>query len=150
MIDPSSQWLAFLGDFAFRLSSDEIKEVVQGETVFRAQTDGEISDEEAEATAEKIAPVMERLGSGMSPKKVRRNARRISRDRERVDETIGIFNEVIPQEVLASIASQFLEAIEDDDEAAKVEQKFVDSIIERWQVEPGFRSRIGDSCSKPG
>ena len=97
--------------------------------------DGDVADEELQAAAEHLAPVLEQLGSRQSPEKVLRNAARRTRDEKLLETTIVILAEVFPQEVLASIASQLQEIVGADDDVSEAEQAFVDGIIERWQIE---------------
>ncbi|MFO0755196.1 MAG: C1 family peptidase [Byssovorax sp.] len=101
-----------------------------------AGADGEVADAELAAVAEHIAPVLEQIGSRQSAEKVLRNTRRLLDNDDLLEETIDIFGETFPQEVLASIAGELQEIIEADDEVADEEQELVDAVIERWQIEP--------------
>lgn len=101
-----------------------------------AGADGDLSDEELDAIAEHLAPVMEQLGSRQSPARVMRNALRHVDDEPLIEETVDLFGEVFSQEVLASIASQLEDAIGADDDVDEDEASFVDAVIERWQIEP--------------
>jgi uncharacterized tellurite resistance protein B-like protein len=101
-----------------------------------AGADGDISDQELQATAEHVAPVLETLGSRQSAEKVLRNALRLIEDEALLEETVQILGETFNQEVLASIAGELQDIVSADDDVSEEEQAFVDSVIERWQIEP--------------
>lgn len=98
--------------------------------------DGEIADEELQAAAEHVSPVMEQLGSRQSVEKVLRSALRLVDDERLVEETVEIFGDVFSQEVLASIASELQDIVGADDDVSDEEQAFVDAVVERWQIDP--------------
>lgn len=101
-----------------------------------AGADGDISEEEAQATAEHLAPVLEELGSRQSPEKVIRNALRLLGDEDLVEETVHLFGETFEQEVLASIAGELQDIVGADEDVSPEEQAFVDAVVERWQIDP--------------
>ncbi len=103
--------------------------------LFAAGADGDISDDELNAAAEHIAPVLEQLGSVQKPERILRNALRLVENEALIQETIDIFGETFSQEVLASIASE-LEDIAAADDVSEEEAAFVDAVIERWQIQP--------------
>ena len=101
-----------------------------------AGADGDISDEELEATAEHLTPVLEQLGARQGAEKVMRNALRSLDDERRIEETVEILGGAFSQEVLASIAAELQEIVGADDDVSEEEQAFVDAVVERWQIEP--------------
>jgi len=113
-----------------------------------AGADGEISDEEIQATAEHITPVLEQLGSKQSAERVLRNALRLLQEDEVVEETIGILGETFSQEVLASIASELEAIVGSDEDVSEEEQAFVDGVIERWQIEPAAEDEEDDESDE--
>jgi hypothetical protein len=102
-----------------------------------AGADGDISDEELQAMAEQVAPVLEQIGSRQSAERLLRNARRHLDDEELLAETVDLLGECFPQEALAAIAAQLQEIVSAAADVAQEEQDFVDSVIERWQIEAG-------------
>ncbi len=108
-----------------------------------AGADGDISEDEVNQAAEHLAPVLEQMGSVQKPERVLRNALRLVEEEGLIEETIKIFGEVFPQEVLASIAGE-LEAIASADDMSEEEATFVDAVIERWQIEPSGGEEEGE------
>ncbi len=103
-----------------------------------AGADGELSDEELDATAELLAPVLEQMGSRQSPPRVMKNALRLIEEEEHVEATVDLLGSTFSQEVLASIATQLMAVVAADDDISEDEQAFVDAVIERWQVQPAL------------
>ena len=141
VLEDVSSVLASLDDEAYQELLDRMGDVpldVRLSLLFlrAAGADGELADEELNAIAEHLAPVMEQLGSRQSPARVMKNAVRHIEDEQLIEETVDIFGEVFSQEVLASIASQLEDAIGADDDVDEDEAAFVDAVIERWQIEP--------------
>ncbi len=100
-----------------------------------AGADGDISEDEVQAAAEHLAPVLEQMGSVQKPERVLRNALRLIEEEGLIEETLDIFGETFSQEVLASIAGE-LEDIAAADEVSEEEASFVDAVVERWQIQP--------------
>ena len=140
MLEDVSSVLASLDDAQYEALLDRM-----GETplelrlallfLHAAGADGELSEDEVHAAAQNLAPVLEELGSRQSPEKVIRNALRLIEDEGLLEETVEVLGEYFSQEVLASIASQLQEIAGADEDVAAEEQAFVNSIVERWQVE---------------
>lgn len=100
-----------------------------------AGADGDISEEELQAAAEHLAPVLEQMGSVQKPERVLRNALKLVEEEGLIEETLDIFGETFSQEVLASIAGE-LEDIAAADDVSEDEASFVDAVVERWQIAP--------------
>lgn len=103
--------------------------------LFAAGADGDISEDELNQAAEHLAPVLEQMGSVQKPERVLKNALRLVGEENLLEETIDLFGETFPQEVLASITGE-LEEIAAADDVTEEEAAFVDAIIERWQIQP--------------
>lgn len=103
-----------------------------------AGADGELANEELQATTEHISPVLEQLGSHEDAGTVLYNTHaNFIQDNDLYEESIEIFPEFFSQEVLGSIIGQLQEIVSSDVHVDEAEQSVVDAIIERWQVEPG-------------
>lgn len=140
MLDDMSSVLASLDDETYTALLEQMGNVpleVRLALLFlyAAGADGDISDEELSSAAEHIAPVLEQLGSVQKPERLLRNALRLVDNEALIEETIGIFGETFSQEVLASIAAE-LEDIAAADDVSEEEAAFVDTIVERWQIQP--------------
>jgi hypothetical protein len=103
-----------------------------------AGADGEISEDEAERVAGHLAPVLEALGSRLSPARVLRNALRLLDEGgdALVDETVALLGEHLPNEVLASVLQQLEDAAAADELAAD-EADFIDALVSAWQLGGG-------------
>ena len=99
-----------------------------------AGADGEISEEELEMIAEHLAPVLEQVGGHPNVRGVLKHALRIVDDQRTLEESIDLLGAHLPQETLASIASE-LEEIAGADGVSNEEAEFVDAVIERWQID---------------
>lgn len=140
MLDDVASVLANLDDETYTALLDRMGNVpleVRLALLFlvAAGADGDISEEEVNSAATHIAPVLEQLGSVQKPERILRNALRLVENEKLIEETIDIFGETFSQEVLASIAGE-LEDIAAADDVSEEEAAFVDTIIERWQIQP--------------
>ena len=114
-----------------------------------AGSDGEISEDELEMVAEHLAPVLEQTGGNSNVRGVLRHAMRLADDQNTIEESIDLLGEHLPQETLASIASE-LEEIAGADGVSNEEAEFVDAVIERWQIEPSEGEEEGDEEDEEG
>lgn len=114
-----------------------------------AAADGELADEELQATAAHVAPVLEQLGSHEDAYTVLYNTQaNFLHDEDLVWATVDVFPEVFSQEVLASITGQLQYVVGSDDHVAEAEQSFVDTVVERWQVVPAEDEAVEEEAQE--
>ena len=100
-----------------------------------AGADGDLADEELDAIAEHLTPVLEQVGGNQNVRGVLKHAVRLLDQEGMIEESIDLLGEHLPAETLASIAGE-LEDIAGADGMSDEEAAFVDAVIERWQIEP--------------
>jgi hypothetical protein len=141
--------LTEVSDFLGDLSDDEYAELIDamGEHPLERRlallflmvigADDEIADSEVESAAQLLQPVLDTLGIRMKPEKLlARTADFI--DGDLFEETVTLFAENLPAEVLGSIAAQLEEAAsadEEEDEIATEELDVLEAIVSAWQLE---------------
>jgi hypothetical protein len=103
-----------------------------------AGADGEITEGEAARVAGHLAPVLESLGSRLSPERLlRQGVRLLERGGdELVDESVALLGEHLPPETLAAVVGQFEDAA-GADELAGEEAEFLDALVAAWQLGEG-------------
>lgn len=119
-----------------------------------ASADGEVEDAELAEAALLLQPVLDSLESSMSPEKLLRKAQNIydGDDGENViGETIVLFAENVPTDVLASLLGQLRQVVEAGDGEDEDETEVLDAIVTAWQVEElvtGDGEESGDDDSE--
>jgi hypothetical protein len=99
--------------------------------------DGDIDEAELETAAEHLQPLLDALGIRMRPEKLLKRTVDFL-DPDLFEETVTLFAEQLPTEVLASVAAQLEEAAaadEEEDEMAAEELDVLDAIVSAWQLE---------------
>ncbi|MBS0660531.1 MAG: hypothetical protein JSR82_20105 [Verrucomicrobia bacterium] len=107
-----------------------------------AGADGDISDEELEGIAKYVGVLLEQMNSDYEPEKVLRYALK-KLDERRVQESIELFAEHVPQTMLASILRSMREIV-GVDEVSQDEEEFLDALVTAWQVEDLNRGAEGE------
>jgi hypothetical protein len=94
--------------------------------------DGEISEDEIEVVKEYLEPVLEATGGNSNASGIIKQAKRLLKNQDLLEESIQLIWEWFDSDVLASITQQLEEAASADG-FSKAERKFVDSLITQWQ-----------------
>ena len=129
--DEYGEFLDAMGDVAFERRLALL-------FVGMAAADGEILDDELDAAADLLQPVLDSIGSSMSPQKLLRKAMNILTAEEGSDvvaETIELFAEHVPAETLASILGQLQEIVEAGDGEDEDETELFNDLVAAWQIE---------------
>ncbi|MBW0117246.1 C1 family peptidase [Pseudonocardia abyssalis] len=103
-----------------------------------ASADGEVEDAELAEAALLLQPVLDSLESSMSPEKLLRKAQSLydgDDGEDLVGETIVLFAEHIPTDVLGSLSGQLRQVVEAGDGEDEDETEVLDAIVAAWQVE---------------
>jgi uncharacterized tellurite resistance protein B-like protein len=95
--------------------------------------DGEASDPELAKAAEYLSPLLRQLGVKIDAGRLLMHTRKQANDDALLDETVQIFAESLPPEVLANIANQLGDAASADG-ASDEEAQLHESIISAWQL----------------
>ncbi|QJY47470.1 C1 family peptidase [Pseudonocardia broussonetiae] len=156
VVDEEAGWgdeesvLTEVGTFLAEMDEDAYGELVDamGEVAFErriallfvavAAADGEVDDAELAQAALLLQPVLDSLSSSMSPEKLLRKAQALFDGDDAEDligETIVLFAEHVPADVLASLLGQLREVVEAGDGEDEDETEVLDAIVVAWQVE---------------
>lgn len=103
-----------------------------------ASADGEVEDAELAEAALLLQPVLDSLESSMSPEKLLRKAQKLydgDDGEDLVGETIVLFAEHVPTDVLGSLLGQLRQVVEAGDGEDEDETEVLDAIVTAWQVE---------------
>lgn len=98
-----------------------------------AGADGEVTDEELDQIATYLGPILESLGSDLSPAKVLRQAKKLAGDDDLAVETADILGQHFSTSALAGVLGQ-LRLIASSDELAEEEESWLDWLVDAWQV----------------
>jgi hypothetical protein len=101
-----------------------------------AGADGELSEPELQAIADHLAPVLEQVGGHPNVTGVLNHALQLLEDATALEESIDLLGQHLPADTLASIVNELQEII-GSDEVTDEEQQFVDTVMERWEIEAG-------------
>jgi uncharacterized tellurite resistance protein B-like protein len=99
--------------------------------------DGNASEEELAAAAEHLAPALEPIGARVDAQRLLRRTADAANDDALVEETIAIFADHVPPEVLASLGNQLADAASADGEVAQEEADVLNAILSAWQLGGG-------------
>lgn len=95
--------------------------------------DGALEDAELDAIAGFLDPILEQTGGQRQAARILRRAVDFAMDDAFLNESVAIFGQVFPPEVLASVVNQIQEAAATDD-LGEDEAAFVDQLVEAWQI----------------
>jgi hypothetical protein len=166
--------LTDVSDFLGEMSDDEYADLIEamGDHPLERRlallflmvigADDEIADSEVDTAAQLLQPVLDTLGIRMKPEKLL--ARTVDFvDGDLFEETVTLFAEQLPADVLGSIAAQLEEAASADEEEGEIateELDVLEAIVSAWQLEEeleeeeeeeqsegrrGFFSRVADA-----
>jgi len=96
--------------------------------------DGNAEQHELARAAEYLSPVLKQLGVKIDAGRLLTHTQRVANDDALLEDTVALFGEVFPPEVLATIANQIGEAATADGEASDEEADLHDQIIAAWQL----------------
>jgi C1A family cysteine protease len=99
-----------------------------------ANADIDISDEEFDEIEGYLQEIIDSLGVSTSTNKLLKRAITFLEDQDLLEESIDLLGEHLSTTMLASIINSLTE-IADTDETSEEEQTFLDTLVQRWQVD---------------
>ncbi len=104
-----------------------------------AGADADISDTEIEELSGYLQEIIDSIGVKTSVDKLIKRATNYLKDEKMLEDSMELFGNYFSSTMLASIINS-LTAIAESDETSEGEQTFLDTLVQRWQVDTGGSS----------
>jgi uncharacterized tellurite resistance protein B-like protein len=96
--------------------------------------DGDASADELVVAAQYLAPALEQIGARVDAERLLARTAEVANDDSLLEETVAIFADHLPAEVLASLSNQLQEAAGGDGEISQEEADVLNAILSAWQL----------------